>query len=100
MRRMLLTLAAFAAIGLASGTAFAGGGHRGYGGGPRYFGPYGGYGPYAYGNAYGYGGYGYRSDPYLDALRRLQAKYSTYRYYTHPRSTYNSPPYPYDYWGW
>ena len=102
MRRAALMLAALAVIGLAAGTALAGQGYRGYGGG-RYggYGSYGGYGySYSYGSrGYGYGG-GYRSSSFSDAARRVQGKYSTYRYSTHPRSHDKSVPYRYQYWGW
>ena len=61
---------------------------------------YGGY--YGYGRGYGYrpGGRGYSSNSFSAAARRVQAKYSTYRYSPHPRSQYKSGPHRYDYRGW
>ncbi len=92
MKRALCTLAVVAILTLVSSTALAEPGHyRGYGG-------------YGYGYGYGHGGhygqrYGgghhYRSNSHLDAVLRIQANHSRYRYYSHPRSRYNSPPYGY-----
>ena len=109
MRRLALTLAVFAVVGLAASTAFAGQRYRGYGGGHGHtgYGPYSGYGSYnPYGQQYGYGyssryqGSGYQSSPFLQALRRVQAKHSRSRYNPHPRSLYTSPPVSYGYRGW
>ena len=109
MRRLALTLAVLAVVGLAASTAFAGHRYRGYGGGRGRtgYGPYSRYGSYSpYGQHYGYGyfsgyqGHGYQSSPFLQALRRVQAKHSRSRYNPHPRSLYTSPPVPYGYWGW
>lgn len=92
MRRVLLKLAAVAVVALATQTASAAGGYRGYGGYPATSGYY-------------YGGYWsppirYSPSPHDEAVRRIRASHSRYRYFTHPRSLYNSPPSPYDYWGW
>ena len=38
-------------------------------------------------------------DPHAEAVRRIKAAHSRYRIRSHPRSQYNSPPHPYDYWG-
>ena len=94
MRRVLLTLAAFAIVivGLAASTATAGHGHRGYYGGF-------GHGQHGYHHQYGHR-YARSYSPHLEAVRRIKAAHSRYRYHTHPRSMYNSPPHPYDYWGW
>jgi len=108
MRRLALTLAVFALVGLAASTAFAGHRYRGYGGGPGrasygYYGRYSGYSPYGqyeYGYFSRYQGSGYQSSPFLQALRRVQAKHSRSRYNPHPRSLYSSPPVSYGYWGW
>lgn len=112
MRRLALTLAVLAVVGLAASTAFAGHRYRGYGGGHGrdsygYYGRHSGYGSYSpYGQHYGYGyssryqGSGYQSSPFLQALRRVQAKHSRSRYNPHPRSLYTSPPVSYGYRGW
>jgi hypothetical protein len=108
MRRVVLTLAALAVVGLAAGTAHAGQRYRGYSGGPVQPAQYGYYGGYGYSAPYGYGyysgawSYGYRPDSFSfpEAVRRVQAKYSTYRYNPHPRSYYKSGPSPYDLWAW
>ena len=109
MRRLALALAVLAVVGLAASTAFAHR-YRGYGGGRggtgygRYGSRYGNYSPY--GQQYGYGyssryqGSGYQSSPFLQALRRVQAKHSRSRYNPHPRSLYTSPPVSYGYRGW
>ena len=34
------------------------------------------------------------------AARQIREAHSRYRFYTHPRSIYNSPPRRYDYRGW
>ncbi|MBN2475169.1 MAG: hypothetical protein JXB62_11210 [Pirellulales bacterium] len=93
MKRVVLTLTVLTAIGLASATAFAGGGYRGYG---RH-----------YGNPYYLPGYGqgYYSDSrgvnsHAAAVKRIMASHSRYRFNPHPRSNFKSPPHPYDYWGW
>lgn len=110
MRRSALTLAALAVAGLAAGTAYAGhgaGGHgrSSYGKHSGYvrsshhsrYGGYGHYGRYSYGRSRGRC---YYSNPHLEAVRRIQAKYSSYRYGPHPRSYYRSGRYRYGYWGW
>jgi hypothetical protein len=103
MRSVLLILAIVAVVGLAASTASAGGhgGHRGSG-------------IYIYNNApppvyyhsparY-YGGYSrmhyYGGETHSQAVKRITATHSRYRYRTHPRSLYNGPPHPYDYFGW
>jgi hypothetical protein len=92
MRRFLFGLAAVAAMALTAGGAQAGDWY----GGHYYAQPYhGGYGPYYYAPpAYGYA---MGDDP---SVARIKAAHSRYRYYTHPRSLYNSPPGPADYFGW
>jgi hypothetical protein len=106
MRRVVLTLAALAILGLAAGTAHAGQRYRAYPGGPGQYGGY--YGGYVDSGAYGYGfyggawNYGYDSNPlsFPAAVSRVRAKYSTYRYNPHPRSYYKSGPSPYDLLPW
>ena len=88
MRRVVLTLAVLALVGLTARSAFAAsryGGPRGYGG---------------YSSRLGYyssGQFGYGS--HLEAARRIMAYHSRYRYQTHPRSSYNSPPLGRGYYG-
>ncbi len=92
MKKALCTLAVVAIVTLVSSTALAEPGrYRGYSG-YSYGGGYG-HGGY-YGHGYG-GGYRYRSNSHSDAVLRIQANHSRYRYYSHPRSYYNSPPYRY-----
>jgi len=63
-------------------------------------------GPGRYTAPYGYGyGYGnrYRSrglETHDAAVSRIKATHSRFRYNTHPRSHYNSPPHYYDWRGW
>lgn len=113
MKHVVLPLAALAVVGLATCTASAAQEFHGYlefhaysGGyhGRQYssyrrpdYGSRGGY----YGGRQGYYGgqyYGsrmpyYRSDPHTEAVRRIKANYSRYRFNPHPRSYYKSPPY-------
>ena len=111
MKRVVLTLAAVAAIGLAADSAQAGDGHRSYSGYIEYHG-YHEYSGSNLGGYYdrGYRGYsypsssrysrGYRSGGYRpslgmshsEAVRQVMAKHSRSRYHTHPRSMYNGPP--------
>jgi hypothetical protein len=105
MKNLVVTLAIVAALGLAAATAQAGNPYR------DYYGPYApnyGYqvnnyysdwapGPYYRGNdAHYYGG----NDAHSEAVQRIMAAHSRYRYYTHPRSMHNSPPAQADYFGW
>ena len=101
MKPFILILAAAAVVALAAATVEAG-----Y--------PYGGYYGSAYvpnygvqvNNYYGgyYGGWGgglsWRGGDFGSDAARIRAAHSPYRYYTHPRSLYNAPPGPADYWGW
>ena len=88
MRRVVITLAAIAVVGLATSSAWAGNGYGGRGGQ----------------RSYGYGYYPpaqrYYSDSHSAAVQRIMAAHSRYRYNPHPRSFYKSPPHPYDYRGW
>ena len=76
MRRLALTLAALAVVGLAASTAFAGQRYRGYGGNHGrasygYYGRHSGYTPYGqyeYGYYSRYRGSDYQSSPFLQAL--------------------------------
>ena len=113
MRRFLVTLSVAAIVGLAATEALAGNGFRngvygfrevpnGYGQYGAYYGPapYGGYGPAPYYGGYVAPFYGGYSSPQDESAARIRASASRYRYYTHPRSMYNSPPGPADYFGW
>jgi hypothetical protein len=42
----------------------------------------------------------YGSDPHSEAVRRIMAEHSRNRWYTHPRSLYNSPPPRFGWGGW
>jgi hypothetical protein len=95
MRPLILTLAAAAVLALTAATAEA-----------QY--PYGGYYVPGYAPNYGvqvnsyYGGYygNWRGGDFASDAARIRAAHSPYRYYTHPRSLYNAPPGPADYFGW
>ena len=123
MKRFVLALAAAAAVGLWATAAHAQYPNRGYyqsNYAPNYGvqvnnfyagGNYGGGGmvvPYYGGRAaagyYGGGspalGYYQGNDPHSQAVRRIMATHSRYRYYTHPLSLQNSPPTQADYFGW
>jgi hypothetical protein len=96
MRRLVLTLSAAAVLAVAATTARAG---NPYYDPPVYAPNYG----YQVNNYYGgwaagpsYGG----SDAHSEAVQRIMAAHSRYRYHTHPRSLYNSPPTQADYYGW
>jgi hypothetical protein len=100
MRSLVLTLLAAAVLGFAATTARAGYPYRDYY--PPNYAPNYGYqvnnyyrgeraGPY-----YSYSG----TDPHTEAVRRIMAAHSRYRYYTHPRALDNSPPTQADYFGW
>ena len=39
-------------------------------------------------------------EPYDQAVQRIEAAHSRYRYFTHPLSLQNSPPTQADYFGW
>ena len=93
----LVTAVSLVSLGLACGTV-------------RADNPYGAYDmnyPPNYGyqiNNYYYGGlqplyYG-NFEPYDQAVRRIEAAHSRYRYFTHPLSLQNSPPTQADYFGW
>lgn len=122
MQRFVLMLAAAAAVGLWAASAQAQYPYRGYNQSnyaPNYGvqvnnfyagGNYGGGGmavPY-YGGRVATGGYyggpasGYYrgNDPHSQAVQRIMAAHSRYRYYTHPLSLQNSPPTQADYFGW
>ena len=92
MRRVLLTLAVLAALAAVAQTASAAKYRRGFVGTPATTGYY--YGRYSAPQSR------YQPSPHDEAVRRIRASHSRYRYFTHPRSLYNSPPHPYDYWGW
>ena len=93
MKRLTLSLAAFAALGFATVTAFAQSGYHGYRG---YQDPYG----YRPSGSY-HAPVPHRGTPSFEAsVRRIMATHSRYRIRTHPRSLYNSAPHRYDYWGW
>ncbi len=102
MRCLVLTLLAAAAMGLAATTVRAGNPYRDYYQ-PNYAPNYGyqvnNYWPGGWAGPRYYGSYG-GSDPHSEAVRRIMAAHSRYRYYTHPRSLYNSPPGEADYFGW
>jgi hypothetical protein len=101
MRYLVLALMAVAVLALAAASVQA-----------EY--PYGGYYAPGYAPNYGvqvnnyYGGYnggwgggvGWRGSSFADDAARIRAAHSPYRYYTHPRSLYNSPPTQADYFGW
>ena len=97
MRRLVLTTVAAAILGLACGTARA---DNPYGNdfGPNYSPNYG----YQVNNYYGgwrqpyYAGY----ESHDEAVRRIMAAHSRYRYYTHPLSLQNASPTQADYYGW
>ncbi|OHB66889.1 MAG: hypothetical protein A2V70_15000 [Planctomycetes bacterium RBG_13_63_9] len=94
MRRLVLTIVTLAAVGLAAATAFAGHGHG------RYYGDRG-YGTQYRSQRYYHGSASYRTESgHQQEVNRIKAASSRYRYHTHPRSMYNGPPHPYDYWGW
>ena len=98
MKRLALTLAATTVFGLAAATARAGSPYR-ESFEPVYAPNYG----YQVNNFYGCwapGGCYQGCDPHSEAIRRIMAAHSRYRYYTHPRSLYNSPPGQADYFGW
>ena len=104
MRRLIFGAAAIAVVALACGRASADYGYRGYYG-PRGRGsfdfrqPY--YQPYQYpARAYYPSPYGYYGDSFSETARQIREAHSRYRFYTHPRSIYNSPPRRYDYRGW
>ena len=92
MRRVLLTLAVVALFAAATQTASAATYRRGFAGHPATTGYYQG--------RYWSTPSRYQPSPHDEAVRRIRAAHSRYRYNTHPRSLYNSPPHPYDYWGW
>ena len=98
MRRVVLTLAAFAVVGLATSLAHAGHGSRGSSVSFYYYQPYRPMTPYY--SSRGRGGYGFHMDTHAQAVRRIKATHSRWRYNTHPRSLQNGPPHPYDYYGW
>ncbi len=96
MRRLFLTLAT--ATGLALGAGAVQAEPPGYG--EAVYAPNFGY---QINNFYGRPGVGpcYRVfESHDEAVRRIKAAHSRYRYYTHPRSMYNSPPTQADYFGW
>jgi hypothetical protein len=93
MRRFLFGLAAVTAMALTAGAAQAGDWHGGRYDPQQYRG---GYGPYYYAPP----AYGYALDDDPPSVARIKAAHSRYRYYTHPRSLYNSPPAQADYFGW
>jgi hypothetical protein len=98
MRSLVLTLVATAVFGLAPSTVRAGNPYRGYYQ-PNYSPNYG----YQVNNYYPGGiayPYHYGSDPHTEAVWRIRAAHSRYRYYTHPRALDNSPPTHADYFGW
>ncbi len=97
MRRLVLCLAVTATLAMTAGSATAANRYRGYRH-PAYYGPRPAYNTHR-GHEYGYG-YGYRSDAFGEAARQVRAAHSRYRYNTHPRSYYNSPPNRYDTWRW
>ena len=94
MQRLVFTVVAAAIFGLACGTLRADDPY------------YGGYVPNYVPN------YGYQVNSYYDgwhrpyyesydeAVQRIRAAHSRYRYYTHPLSLQNSPPTQADYYGW
>ncbi len=114
MRRVLVTLSVATIVGLVATQALAGNGPRaaawgfrevpsGYGQYGGYYGPapyYGGYAPAPFYPGFAAPVYGGYSSPQDDSAARIRASASRYRYYTHPRSMYNSPPGPADYFGW
>lgn len=123
MKRFVLALTAAAAVGLWASSACAQYPYCGYAQSnyaPNYGvqvnnfyagGNYGGGGiivPYYGGRAaagYYYGGgpalsYYQGNDPHSQAVRRIMAAHSRYRYHTHPLSLQNSPPTQADYFGW
>jgi hypothetical protein len=96
MKRMVLMLTALAILGLGTGTARAGPPYRGYYG-PVYAPNYG----YQVNNFYGSAGaYSPGTETHAEAVRRIMATHSRYRYFSHPRSMYNSAPTQADYYGW
>jgi hypothetical protein len=114
MRHLLLALLVAAVSGLAVTTAEAQYPYRGYGEpsyAPNYYPNYTpNYAP-NYAPNYGYqvnnyyrgwsaGQYYSGADPHGEAVRRIMAAHSRYRYYTHPRALDNSPPSHADYFGW
>ena len=96
MRRLVLTVVAAAILGFC-GTARADGPYWNSNG-SNYAPNYG----YQVNNYYGgwrqpyYGGY----ETYDQAVQRIEAAHSRYRYFTHPLSLQNGPPVPTDYYGW
>ncbi|NQU20169.1 MAG: hypothetical protein HQ567_02725 [Candidatus Nealsonbacteria bacterium] len=110
MRRVLLTLAVLAIVGLAAETASAWHGPN-QRGGPQAYGGYGNYGTNYYpyrpptSQAYMYPGHygGYSSQQvqsFPASVARIMAAHSRYRYQAHPRSFYNEPPPGYYRRGW
>lgn len=104
MRHVVLILAALAVVGLATAVADAGHGSRGHSGPSVGYNYHYSYQPY-YGPAAGYyghrgRGFGFSISTHNQAVRRIMATHSRWRYRTHPRSLQNSPPHPYDYFGW
>ena len=99
MRRLIFGAAVIAVVALACDRASAQYGYRG----PRARGayyfrqPY--YQPYHY-RAYYPSRYGHYGESFNEMSRQIRAAHSRYRFNTHPRSKYNSPPHRYDYWGW
>jgi len=103
MRHVLLMLAALAVVGFATSPARAGHGSRGRAGPSvsynyHYHQPY--YRPMVPYYGYRGGGFGFSMPTHDQAVRRIMATHSRWRYRTHPRSLQNSPPHPYDYFGW
>jgi hypothetical protein len=98
MRRLVPKLVAVAFLVLAAGIAQAADGFRPYYA-PNYAPNYG----YQVNNYYGgfvpapyYGGF----ETHDQAVARIKAAHSRYRYFTHPLSLNNSPPTQADYFGW
>lgn len=113
MRRFVATLAAVAVVGFATSTASASDGYHEYGGYIEYHGyhAYGGWQGHHYRPYPQYYSYppvrSYRSparsygfETYNEAVRRIMATHSRFRYSPHPRSYYKSPPYMYGYGSW
>jgi hypothetical protein len=99
MRTLILTLLTAAGLCLAATTVQAGNPYGGYYYPPNYAPNYG----YQVNNYYrGWPADAYFSsaDPHTEAVRRIMAAHSRYRYYTHPRALDNSPPTQADYFGW
>ncbi len=97
MRRLVLTVAAAAILGLACGTVRADNPYS-FDYGPNYAPNYG----YQVNNYSYYGGW-YRpnyAESFDEAAQRIRAAHSRYRYFTHPLSLQNAPPTQADYYGW